>query len=87
RDAVFGVPPFSRSDALAMIGRLRSQNVLQGVRGREPVDIGALADAVCAISRLAMEHPEITELDVNPVFAGSSGIVAVDWLMLGIPDA
>lgn len=87
RDAVFGVPPLSHSDALGMIGRLRSQKVLEGIRGQEPVDTAALADAVCAISRLAMEHPQIIELDVNPVFAGGSGIIAVDWLMLGIPNA
>lgn len=83
RDAVFGVPPLSQADALGMVGRLRSQQVLQGVRGQEPVDTGALAEAICAISRLAMAHPEITELDVNPVFAGRGGITAVDWLMLG----
>ncbi len=82
KDVVFGVPPLDHAAALAMIGRIRAQAMLRGVRGNAPVDVDALAQALCALSRIAVEHPEISELDVNPVFANEDGIVAVDWLMM-----
>lgn len=82
KDVVFGVPPLDHAGALAMIGRIRAQAVLRGARGRAPVNTDALAQALCALSRVAVAHPEIQELDLNPVFANEDGIVAVDWLMM-----
>ena len=46
-----------------------------------PVDHQALAAAITALSELAIRHPEIEDLDLNPVFAGPDGVVVVDWLM------
>jgi len=82
KDVVFSLPPLNRNDAFDMIGRLRSGKVLRGVRGKPPVDLDALADAICCLSELAQQHPEIVELDLNPVFAGHRSVVAVDWLMV-----
>jgi acetyltransferase len=86
-DVVFGIPPLSKGDALGMLGRLRGVAILRGVRGRPAVDADALADALCALSVLAVRHPGIVELDLNPVFADEHGLVAVDWLMLEEPHA
>jgi acetyltransferase len=64
-----------------MLDGLKGRAILDGARGRSPVDRRALAAAIVAVARLAVRHPEIDELDLNPVFAGSDGIVVVDWLM------
>ncbi len=87
KDVVFGMPPLQREDALEMIGRLRGAKVLDGVRGRPAVDRAAVADAVVAISRLALAHPDIVEVDVNPVFASGRDVIAVDWLVVGASHA
>lgn len=82
KDVVFGIPPLDMEGALGMVSRIRAQVVLRGVRGKAPVDARALASALCALSRIATEHREIAELDLNPVFAAGDAIVAVDWLMV-----
>jgi hypothetical protein len=57
--------------------------VLDGVRGKPPVDKAALARMVSAVSRFgAAAGPRLAELDLNPVLAGPQGVTAVDWLMV-----
>lgn len=85
KDVVFAAAPVTEQHAACMLQRLRGRAVLDGVRGRPPVDRAALVQAICALSRFAMAHPEVTELDLNPVFAGPDGTVAVDWLMIRSP--
>ncbi|HVZ42659.1 MAG TPA: acetate--CoA ligase family protein [Ramlibacter sp.] len=82
KDVVFAVPPLDEEGALAMIGRIRAQPLLRGARGKPPVDARAVAQALCALSCIALAHPDIAELDLNPVFAADDAIVAVDWLMV-----
>ncbi len=77
-DTTLALPPLDMELARAMIDRTRIARLLHGYRGRPPIDIDALASALVAISRLVLEHPEIYELDLNPVLADASGIVAVD---------
>jgi len=67
---------------MAMLSRLRGRVILGGVRGQPPIDTKALAGAISALSRLAVAHPEIVELDVNPVIARPDGVTAVDWLIV-----
>jgi acetyltransferase len=81
-DVVFASAPISKTDAVYMIERLRCQSVLGGIRGKAGVDVEALADALCRLSQLAQSHPEVVELDLNPVFGSDDRIVAVDWLMV-----
>ena len=57
--------------------------VLDGVRGADAVDREALVRLLVAVGDFALEHPEIDELDLNPVFAGPDGVIAVDWLAIG----
>ena len=82
KDVVFATPPISLQDAHHMISRLRCQTVLNGIRGHAAVDRESLANAICALSDLALAHPEIVELDLNPVFVAPGRTVAVDWLMV-----
>ncbi len=68
----------SQADALAMIKRLRIYPLLSGARGQASLDVKAAAKALSALSRLAEEHPEISELDINPLIVSSKGAVAAD---------
>lgn len=79
-DVSFRLAPLTRQDAEEMIDEVRSAKLLQGLRGAPPADRAALIDAIIRISRLAAEHEEILELDVNPllVLPAGHGAVAVD---------
>ena len=79
-DVSFRLAPLTRPDAEDMIDEVRSARLLQGLRGAPPADRVALVDAIMGISRLAAEHEEILELDVNPlmVLPAGHGAVAVD---------
>ncbi|HPC47171.1 MAG TPA: acetate--CoA ligase family protein, partial [Deltaproteobacteria bacterium] len=75
--------PLEKRDALAMIGEIRAKRLLGPFRGEAAVDVGALADALVGLSRLVHEHPEIREVDVNPLLVTGGGVpVAVDALVV-----
>ena len=82
KDVVFAQAPLSRDDAELMFDQLTGKAVLDGVRGQPAVDKRALIDTLCALSDFAIENPDVVELDLNPVFAGPDGTLAVDWLMM-----
>lgn len=77
-DAVFGVAPLDHGDALALIGRLKHQKLLDGFRGAKGVDRDALADILSALGQLALEYPQIKEIDVNPLIIEQGKPIAVD---------
>jgi acetate---CoA ligase (ADP-forming) subunit beta len=77
-DVSFGIVPLSRQDAREMIREIKGYALLNGYRGHPPVDTDYLGEMLLAVSRLADEHPEIKELDLNPVFAYREGAVIVD---------
>jgi acetyltransferase len=72
------VAPVAESEARAMTEEVEAAPLLRGARGREPVDIDALAGVVGRVSQLATDFPAIEELDINPVVAASEGATAVD---------
>lgn len=78
KDVAFRVVPLTPRDAGDMIRQLRGFPVLEGTRGRPGVDVAALERLILAVSRFAQEHPEVAELDLNPVIAHGTGVVAVD---------
>jgi len=61
-----------------MIRELRTFPLLDGYRGAPPGDVGALEDVLLRLSALAAEHPEVAELDLNPVLACPGGATVVD---------
>jgi acetate---CoA ligase (ADP-forming) len=81
KDVAFARVPVTPAQALRMLEGLRGRSILDGARGHPPVDRSALAAAMVALSELAVRHPEIVDLDLNPVFAGPDGVMVVDWLM------
>ncbi|WP_405565040.1 acetate--CoA ligase family protein [Streptomyces sp. NBC_01180] len=78
RDVAFALAPLDTGQARELLSRLAAAPLLHGVRGRPPVDIAALAEAVAAITAVAAEHPEITELEVNPLLATPGGCLGLD---------
>ena len=81
-DAVMFVPPVSIEEADELIGRLRVSALLDGVRGRPPLDRRALANTVSRLSLLAVDlGGHIDEFDINPLIVHQSGVVAVDVLV------
>ncbi len=77
-DTALAIAPVSDVGARRLLMSLRAAPLLLGARGREPVDLTALAHTIARVSHLAAAHPELVELELNPVFAGSSGVVALD---------
>ncbi len=80
RDVSFRLAPLRQTDAREMIHELRSIKLLTGVRGEPPSDLDALVDSLLRVSQMATEHPQIQELDINPllVYARGDGAVAAD---------
>jgi acyl-CoA synthetase (NDP forming) len=77
-DTTCAIAPVSVGAAERLLRSLRGAPLLLGVRGRPPVDLRALAEAVVLVSRVAAAHPELVELELNPVLAGPGGAVALD---------
>ena len=67
QDVVFRLAPLRRLDALEMIHEVKGYPLIAGLRGQKPCDEEALVALLLAVSKLAIEHPEIKELDLNPV--------------------
>jgi acetyltransferase len=82
RDVAFGRLPVDRIHALAMIGDLRAQEALDGLHGARPVDRERLAALMTAVSELCLLHPEIVELDLNPVITSPGGCAILDARVL-----
>ena len=74
--------PVDREEALHMLASLRMFPLLKGFRGEAAVDLVSLADCLERLSFLAMEIPEIAELDLNPVMAMTEGCAVVDARIL-----
>ena len=73
--------PVTRSAAVTALRRLRLAAVLAGTRGQPPADLGAIADAITGLSRLACNLGDVlAALDINPLICGPSGAVAADVL-------
>ena len=77
-DTACAIAPVSAEAARALLLSLQGAPLLLGARGRAAVDLDALAEAVARVSRLAAAHPELVELELNPVLAGAAGVLALD---------
>lgn len=73
KDATFRVAPFSESEAREMLEEIRARALLEGVRGKPPVDQDAIVDVLLRIGQLVQDFPEIVELDINPVIVYEKG--------------
>ena len=78
KDVTFRLAPATTADALSMLDGIQAHEMLQGVRGGDPVNREALADIIVNVSQLVSDFPEIIELDLNPVFATKKDAIAAD---------
>ncbi|MCI2418300.1 acetate--CoA ligase family protein [Saccharopolyspora sp. K220] len=78
KDVTFRLAPLTSEQARSMLDDIAAAEVLRGARGSEPVDADALADVLRRVSDLVNDFPEISELDLNPVFATAAGATAAD---------
>ncbi len=78
KDITFRLAPASNEDALSMLDGIAAAEILRGVRGAKPVDRAALAGMIERVSALVADFPEISEMDLNPVFATERGATAAD---------
>src|ERR1035438_8945924 len=69
KDITFRLAPATNEDALWMLDGIAAAEILRGVRGAPPVDRAALANMIERVSSLVADFPEISEMDLNPVFA------------------
>ncbi|MBI4398223.1 MAG: acetate--CoA ligase family protein [Candidatus Omnitrophica bacterium] len=84
KDVTFRIAPIRELGAHNMIHSIRSYPILEGVRGQRPADLAKLEECLERLSQLAVECPEIAELDINPLMAyeKGKGCVVVDARIL-----
>lgn len=80
-DTAIALVPVNALQASDMIDRLRGKRLLSGFRDLPPLDVGAVAKTISALSRLMGEHPEIAEIEINPLRVTENGVLALDALV------
>ena len=78
KDVAVRITPLTDLDAHEMLRSLRTFPLLDGYRGAPPCDAPAIEDCLLRVSAMVEAHPEIVELDCNPMIAGPEGTVIVD---------
>jgi acyl-CoA synthetase (NDP forming) len=78
KDVAVRITPVTDLDAAEMVRSLKTFPLLDGYRGATPCDIGAVEDVLLRVSAMVQAHPEIIELDCNPLIAGPGGVTLVD---------
>jgi acetyl coenzyme A synthetase (ADP forming)-like protein len=78
KDITFRLAPASKEDAISMLDGIQAADMLKGVRGSDPVNREALSQLIVRVSQLVSDFPEISEMDLNPVFASKDGAIAAD---------
>jgi acetyltransferase len=73
KDVAFRLAPIGRTEAGRMIREIRGFKLLSGFRGRPMADLEALERAIVSLSDLAVNHPEISEMDINPLLVHGEG--------------
>jgi acetyl coenzyme A synthetase (ADP forming)-like protein len=78
KDVTFRLAPATQEDAMSMLDGIQAAPILKGVRGQDAVNREALAGVIEKVSQLVSDFPEISEMDLNPVFASKEGAIAAD---------
>ncbi len=78
RDTAMALAPVTEDEALGLLTGLRCAPLMSGARGRAPLDAAAAARIAAALSVFAAAHPELAEIELNPVLVTPDGAVALD---------
>lgn len=82
-DVVFRIAPLTLGDALEMITEIRTQKITDSFRGRSAVDVDELSKILVALGRIALQHEQVYQIDINPLKIRPDGkLVAVDALVV-----
>lgn len=81
KDVSFRIAPLDRFNAMEMMDEIKGKKILDAVRGMEAADTQALADILIATGKLALENPDIQEIDINPLKIKNGQPIAVDALI------
>ncbi len=84
KDIQFRVAPLSSKDIESMVADTMAGKLLNGYRGAPIADFEALYEVIAKLSKLAMENPEIQEIEINPliVYPKGQGVIAIDSRMI-----
>ena len=77
-DTAVALPPLDVELARDLMGQTRIFKLLEGYRDRPPADLGAIAEALTRLSQLVVDCPAVKELDINPLLADETGVIALD---------
>jgi len=78
RDKALGLPPLNLALAHGLMAETRVFRLLQGYRDRPAANLDAVALALVKLSQLAIDQPQVVELDINPLIADAQGVLALD---------
>src|SRR6201993_5426192 len=76
-DTSLELPPLNALLARRLMARTRVWQLLQAYRGKPPANIDAIVEVLIRVEQLTTDHPEIRELDMNPLLADASGAIAL----------
>jgi acetyltransferase len=82
KDVSFAMAPLTTQMAMDMMKELKSYKILTGIRGEEPADQEKIASLLVRFSEILCLHPEIKEMEFNPIFAYKDAVVIVDSRIL-----
>jgi acetyltransferase len=89
RDVSFHLAPLTQGEAEGMLTATRSFSILQNHLGNREIDVRAITEALQRLSQLAMDFPNIMEMDINPLIVGEFGsppVVADAHITLACPE-
>lgn len=82
QDVVFRIAPLRKKDARDMLRGIKAHKILDEVRGMPAVDRDTLCHALMAVGQIALDHPDIAEIDINPLIIKGKKPIAVDGLIV-----
>ncbi|MBS7643477.1 acetate--CoA ligase family protein [Candidatus Bathyarchaeota archaeon] len=82
KDVSFRVAPITERDAREMITEIKGYPLLKGYRGMPPADVDTIVQILLKTSKLVTEHPEVDQLDLNPIMVYEKGAKVVDARMI-----
>ena len=82
QDVTFRIAPLRKKDARDMLRSIRGTKILDEVRGMPAVDRDILCHALMAVGQIALDHPNIEEIDINPLIIRGTSPIAVDALIV-----
>lgn len=78
KDTALRIAPVEKEGALKMMKEIKGAKILQGMRGEKPINFDLLTDIIVNLSKLSLEHPEIKEIDLNPIICSENSATIVD---------